>query len=88
MRIFQATIPFDDPDILLETLGQILDIHQRLEAATESIMEIEENHRTQKRALDVEQPRHPIKRQRHYGPQYKPSERCYSRASGNPPIKN
>lgn len=65
MRIFRAIIPFDDTTILLETLGQILDVHQRLETATKSIMVMEKENRTQKRAVDAEENRHPIKRQRH-----------------------
>jgi len=64
MRIFRTTIPFDDTTILLETLGQILDKYQRLEA-TKSIMAMEEENRMQKRAVDAEENRHPIKRQHH-----------------------
>lgn len=61
MRISRATIPFDDTTILLETLGQILDVHQKLEA-TESIMSREKENQTQNRTVDVEENRDPIKR--------------------------
>jgi hypothetical protein len=47
--------------ILLETLGQILGIHQRLEIAIRSTTE----DRTQKRAVDTEESLYPIKRRRH-----------------------
>ncbi|KAF4628793.1 hypothetical protein G7Y89_g9355 [Cudoniella acicularis] len=65
IRIFRATIPFNDTAILLETLGQILDMHQRLEAATKSIMAMEKESWTQKRAVDAEENQHPIKQQRY-----------------------
>jgi hypothetical protein len=64
VRITRSKIPFNDTAILLETLGEILDLHRRLETATQSLMVMKEN-QTPKRAVDAEENRHPIKRQRY-----------------------
>jgi len=59
MHISRATIPCDDTEIILETLGEVLDLHNRLETDTK------EGTRTQKRAADPEESSRSVKRHRH-----------------------
>ena len=64
MRIVRTRIPFDDTAILLETLGQILDVHRKLDEATASTVISGKENRAQKHTIDEEESRHPFKRQR------------------------
>lgn len=61
MHISRSTIPLNDPSVLLETLGQILNVHQKLEIAVRSILDIEKENRPQKHAGDTKTDLHPIK---------------------------
>ncbi|PSS25701.1 hypothetical protein M430DRAFT_33312 [Amorphotheca resinae ATCC 22711] len=65
IRILRTTIPFNDPAVLLDTLGQILNIHQRLESARRSRLIRNKENPILKRSFDGEEISHPVKRQRH-----------------------
>ena len=65
IRRCRVIIPFYDTAILLETLGQILDAHGRLEAAAHNMMIMEKENPSQKHPIDSEHDRDSIKRQRH-----------------------
>jgi hypothetical protein len=58
-------MPFDNAAILLETLGQILDVHRRLATGAEAMVATGKENRAQKRVRDEGETRHAIKRQRH-----------------------
>ena len=65
MHIVRTTIPFDNTTGLLECLGEVLDIHQRLKTTTKSIVAIEKENQTQKSMVSTEENHHPSKRKRH-----------------------
>ena len=65
MHIVRTTIPFDNTTGLLEFLGEVLDIHQRLETTTKSIVAIEKENQTKKHMASTEENYHSIKRQCH-----------------------
>jgi hypothetical protein len=64
MHILQYSIPLDDPEVLLETLGKILRIHDRLEPATPPDPMEETTNGRHKRSISLSDSDRSNKRQR------------------------